>query len=370
MLINQILLGLFCLAALIQVYFLLNYFRLTAWFKPATVPSAQVIPVSVIISARNEEQNLQRYLDSVLQQDYPDYEVVVVNDCSYDLSSDILKGFKARYDHLKVVELEEDDRYKHGKKFALTLGIKAAKNEHLLFTDADCEPVSRNWIRTMQSHFLPGKAIVLGYSPYVRSAGVLNAFSRFETFYTAIQYFSFALANKAYMGVGRNLAYTKTLFFGNKGFASHMHLLSGDDDLFINEVATASNTEVCLNPESFVYSDSKNTWKSYFIQKMRHFSAGKVYKKTDKRSLSLIAGSGLLFYTLFITLLVLQESWQWVTGIFALRLVLTAIVFYPAMKRLHTKDLWWYHPVLDVMYYIMIPFLSLISLFRKQRKWK
>src|SRR5690606_19848156 len=185
---------------------------------------------SVIISARNESGNLQKNLYTILNQSYKNFEVIVVNDCSYDDSEDILKNIKSEFpDRLKIVNLLEDDRYRRGKMFALTMGIKAAQYEHLLFTDADCVPDSSQWINQMQSSFQQ-KEIVLGYSPYIRHKGLLNAIIRFETFYTALQYFSFALKGYTYMGVGRNLAYTKTLFFKHKGFASHMHILSGDDD--------------------------------------------------------------------------------------------------------------------------------------------
>src|SRR5581483_1786901 len=141
------------------------------------------------------------------------------------------------------------DRFKTGKKFALTMGIKASKNEYLLFTDADCRPASANWITRMAVNFNRSTEIVLGYSPYQSAGGLLNSFIRFETIRTAINYLSAALAGNPYMGIGRNLAYTKTLFFKNKGFASHMHVMSGDDDLFVNENATAGNTTIEIHPE-------------------------------------------------------------------------------------------------------------------------
>ena len=269
----DILTGLLSLLFIIQIYYYLRYFTGISFRKINDFTSQQKLPVSVIIAARNESNNLQEFLDSVLNQDYPNYEVIVINDCSYDNSSDVLKGFTARYKHLKVVELEEDDKYKHAKKFALTIGIKAASHEHLLFTDADCSPVSKNWINLMQSGFTEGKEIVIAHSPYIKTKGFLNMFERFESFFTAFQYFSFALKNKTYMGVGRNLAYTKSLFFKGKGFASHMHIIGGDDDLFVQQNATAKNVSVVLNPEAFVLTTPKNSWGDYLRQKIRHFNA-------------------------------------------------------------------------------------------------
>lgn len=324
----------------------------------------------MIIAARNEADNLQEFLESILTQDYPEYEVVVINDCSYDQSSDILKGYQARYTHLKVVELEEDDKYKHGKKFALTLGYKAAKYEHLLLTDADCKAVSKNWISLMQEGFTEGKEIVIGHSPYIKTKGFLNAFSRFETFYTAFQYISFALRNNTYMGVGRNLAYTKTLFFRNKGFASHMHILSGDDDLFVNQNATKSNVSVCIDPDSFIYTPAKNRWLDYFLQKLRHLPDAKEYKKQHKISLTTIAASALLFYITLVIAFALQLPLAITLGFLLARMVLSGVFYFPAMKRLGVKDLFVFYGILELLYFLIIPFWALISFIIKPKKWK
>jgi biofilm PGA synthesis N-glycosyltransferase PgaC len=224
--IQEALFVLFQLCFIIQLYYLVgNHTKLYAYTPSQALPEVS-IPISVIISARNEAKNLAANLPYILQQNYPDYEVVVVNDCSYDSSDVVLEDIQREFPHLKIVTITEHDRYKTGKKFALTLGIKAAKNEHLLFTDADCKPATLHWITRMAANFGGQTQLVLGYSPYFRGRNFLNAFVRFETVKTAINYLSAALRGDAYMGIGRNLAYTKTLFFGSKGFASHMHILS------------------------------------------------------------------------------------------------------------------------------------------------
>lgn len=332
--------------------------------------NSKKLPISVIIAARNESNNLQEFLDSVLTQDYPNYEVIVINDCSYDNSSDVLKGFTARYKHLKVVELEEDDKYKHGKKFALTIGIKAAINEHLLFTDADCMPVSKHWIEHMQAGFTEGKEIVLGHSPYIKGKGFLNAFSRFETFFTALQYLAFAIRKNPYMGVGRNMAYTKSLFFKGKGFAAHMHILSGDDDLFVQQNATKTNTQVCLHPDSFVLSPAKATWGEYLRQKFRHFSAGKEYKKSHKFSLSMISSTALLFYITLIIGFVFQLPFEFTFGFLGARIVLLGVFYFNAMRHLGIKDIFPFYLIFDFLYFLIIPIWAVLALFTKQKRWK
>lgn len=369
MILYYILLGIFVGAILVQLYFLLVYFRTFAFLKESTDIVSAERPISVIISARNERENLAKNLPFILSQEYSNYEVVVVNDCSYDGSSDLLKELKQKYGHLKVVEIVEDDRFKHGKKFALTLGIKASQHPYLLFTDADCIPESTQWIELMQQAFSE-KELVLGYSPYKKYKGLLNAFIRFETFLTAIQYFSFALKQRAYMGVGRNLAYTKELFFKNKGFASHMHLLSGDDDLFVNHVATEINVAICLNPKSFVETEPKMSFNEYFTQKRRHLSTGRYYKREHILLLGLIGFSGILFYISFILLLFINFNTKFVLTLFAVKLIVQGIIYYPAMKKLKVSDLWWYYPFIDFFYFLIIPLWSITSILRKQRRWK
>lgn len=355
----------------VQIYYLTVVYSHLSKFKVSDNENdSSARPISVIICARNEEKNLEANLPLILKQDYPDFEVVVVNDCSVDDSHMILRGFSSIYPHLKVVTLNEHERFKHGKKFALTLGIKAAKNEHLLFTDADCVPASTKWIQKMQSHFVGGKEIILGFSPYLKAGGLLNRIIRFETFITAITYFSYALIGKAYMGVGRNMAYTKSLFFRGKGFASHMHILSGDDDLFVNQNASAVNVAIELHPDSHVLSTPKSSFSSYFTQKIRHFGAGKAYKAEHKRMLYLLNASAMLFYVALIVLITLKAQWWMLLAFYSLRLLIQSLVFYPVLKKFDYKDLIWWIPLLDLIFNFYILVLSIISLFRKKVKWK
>ena len=368
--IQEALFILFQFCFIIQLYFLVNnQSKLTSYTPPDTLPAVR-IPISVIISARNEAQNLSENLPSILQQNYPDFEVVVVNDCSYDTSDIILEELKETYPVLKVVTITEHDRFKTGKKFALTLGIKASKNEHLLFTDADCLPASDDWITRMAANFTGETQIVLGYSPYKKTGNFLSPFIRFETIKTGINYLSAALYGDPYMGIGRNLGYTKSLFFGAKGFAAHMHVLSGDDDLFVNQNATADNTAIEIHPDAFIYSDAKTTFGGWYRQKKRHFGAGKIYKSRHRRMLSLDAVSGFLFYILLTLCLIFNFEPLLALGLFMFRLIFQLIIYNKLFKRLNGKDLLWYLPVFDMVYYIYLNIFGLTGALIKTTKWK
>ncbi len=361
---------LFLLSFFIQLYYLLGrYYHLTK-YDAQSGGNENLFPVSVIISARNEAKNLISYLPSILTQDHPDYEVVVINDCSYDGSEILLMDMQKNYPHLKVVTITEHDRFKTGKKFALTLGIKAAAHEHMLFTDADCKPASNQWIRLMSRNFNDQTEIVLGYSPYIRTGGLLNTFTRFETLKTAVNYLSAALKGDAYMGIGRNLAYTKTLFFRSKGFASHMHILAGDDDLFVNANATANNVRIEISKDAFTCSQAKTNIASWYRQKKRHMGVGKYYHNRHRKMLSIDAVSGFVFYITLILALVFNIYPVIASGIFILRLGMQLLVYTRIFKKLNANDLLFYLPVLDIFYYFYLNVFGLIGTFVKTTQWK
>lgn len=327
------------------------------------------VPVSVIIVARNEKANLQTYLESVLNQEYSDYEVIVVNNGSWDASQELLEDLEEQYPKLRVLKILEQDKYPKGKKFGLTLGIKAARNEWLLLTDSDCKPLSSNWIKTMQKHFGGANEIVLGYSPYFPSNSLLNLFIRFETFQTALLYLSFALRKQPYMGVGRNLAYKKSLFFSVKGFAAHNHILSGDDDLFVNQTANTENVTICVNPEAFVGSKPKTTFADWLKQKKRHWSTGKYYKGKDKIKLGLFNSANQFFYLFLIAACFFSPVYWWPIVLIGIRYALLYACVSGAAIKLREKSLLYFLPFLDFFYFLYYFRAAAFALFnfRKQR---
>lgn len=360
----------FQICFLIQLYFTIVIHRKLSTYKSVEPIENNHTPVSVIICARNELENLKKNLSLFLEQDHPDFEVVVVNDCSNDGTDWYLKDLSEIHKNLKVVTLSDHPRFKHGKKFAVTLGIKASKNENMIFSDADCRPASTRWLTLMQNQFDNRTEIVLGYSPYDSAPGFLNKIIRFETFATALNYISFALDGMPYMGVGRNLAYKKSLFFKGKGFASHMHIMSGDDDLFVNQNATASNTALEIHPDAQVWSEPKKTFGGYFNQKLRHQGAGRAYRSNHQKILSLQAGSGVLFYIFLIALIAIQAQWWLILSFYLIRLAVQLFVYLPCFRKLSYQDLIWWLPVLDFIYYFYIMVLSFVSLFKKRLEWK
>jgi glycosyltransferase involved in cell wall biosynthesis len=328
-------------------------------------------PVSVLICSKNEAENLKKLLPRFQNQTYKDFQLVLINDCSTDETIDIIKDFKENsLLNIKIVDIKPVEHFWGNKKYALTLGIKAAAHEHLLFTDADCTPISENWIETMVSNFTNKKQIVLGYSAYEKvKNSFLNKIIRFETLITAIQYFSYAKIGVPYMGVGRNLAYTKSLFFKVNGFINHMNIKSGDDDLFINSVATSKNTAICLSKDGFTQSVSKKSFKKWFQQKRRHVSTAKHYKSLHKFLLGLFYISQIGFWILAIFLLIFQYNWQLTAGLIAFRFLVLYVTLAVLAKKLNEKDLVVFFPVFEV-FLILSQFIIFIkNLISKPTHW-
>lgn len=367
---DLVLLGFFTFSVLIQLIYYWTIFGKLAFYKIPEDKSSEQPPVSVVIAARNEYYNLVKNLPVVLDQDYPNFEVIVVNHTSTDQSALLLKEFQNKYANLKVVSIEKDLNFFRGKKFPLSIGIKSAANDILLLTDADCKPLTKNWIASMLENYSSDTEIVLGYGPYTQQKSLLNMFIRYDTFMVAMQYFSFSLAGNTYMGVGRNLSYRRSMFFRNKGFTSHYHIASGDDDLFINQVANKQNARIALQKDSFSYSKPMTTFAAWFQQKQRHLTTGKNYKFKFKFLLGTFSFTQLMFYFTGFILLVLNVFPWFLLGALLIRLFTQSIVNKKILDKLQEKHLYVFSLIGEVFYMLFIPLLALTTVFRKTIKWK
>lgn len=363
------LLGGFLFLTLINLLYFLAFFKFAA--AQNKKPAGNSLPVSVIICAKNEAENLLNFLPAILEQDHPDFEIIVINDASLDGTLEVIEKFQQIDGRINIVNVQNNEAFWANKKYALTLGIKKAKNPYLLFTDADCAPQSKNWISGMTGNFNDQKSIVLGYGGYFKNKNsLLNKLIRFETLLTAIQYFSYAEWGAAYMGVGRNLAYTSREFYNQKGFASHLHLRSGDDDLFVNEAATPYNTAVCFNAEAITRSVPKKSFKDWIWQKRRHVSVAGEYKKRDRILLGFFYSARLLFWLLFPALLIAGIFPEVVFSAFLLLILVEFTVYYKAAKKLGETDVVWFFPFLEVFLIFTQFGIFLANIFSKPRHWK
>lgn len=358
-----ILLSAFAVFFAYQLYFYFHYLRAVLRLKKQTAKNrinfeVQKFPVSVIICAKDELDNLREYLPYVLNQDYPEYEVIVVNDGSGEETEMLLNNFRKDYPHLRTTFVPAGATNLSTKKLALTLGIKAAKNDWLLFTDADCMPEDKTWISRMARNFNPGVEFVLGYGAYMKKKGFVNRLITYDTLFIALQYMGFALTGKPYMGVGRNMAYRKDVFFRNKGFASNLNLRSGDDDLMVNRAANGFNTKIEVAPDSITWSEPNKRFRDWYYQKERHLSVASFYKAQSRFRLSLEPVTRGLFYVCFLLAMVFGSLITMiVAGVLLLaRLVVQMVVINRSSKHFDGRKYIFMLPVFDII-------LPLITLF-------
>lgn len=350
--------GFFCGIIAIQLFYYLYFFLRLANYNTPDRENTVEHAVSVVICARDEAHNLVKNLPGILVQKYKStHEVVLVNDNSTDESKYVIDEFKRSFKNLNMIELTQEALMISGKKFPLSMGIKSAKYEIVLLTDADCVPASENWIQKMQGTYNDDIEIVLGYGAYHKQPGILNKLIRFETFHTAIQYLSYALAGKPYMGVGRNLSYKKNVFFRNKGFSSINQIPSGDDDLFINQVANSTNTAIIIDPETHTLSQSKQSWGEWMSQKYRHYTTSKYYKPIHKFLLGLYSFTLFFLYPMLI-ISMLFFNWWIALSFFGVRFAVQAYVYFKTMKQLNESDLFPWFLLLDIWMFFYFIFTA------------
>lgn len=367
--VELVLIGALVLVTIYEIYFYLRYLWLRRPGKPATEDCP---PVTVIVCAKNEAYLLRDYLQALVEQDYPEYEVIVVNDGSEDDTPTVLGEYTKRYSHFRSTFVPIGARVCSSKKLALSLAIKSARYEHLLLTDADCRPESNQWIRQIMSGFGEGKQLVLGFGAYFTEHKGINRLIQYDTLFNGLQFLGMARAGKAYMGVGRNLAYLKSTFLQSGGFTGLINECAGDDDLVVNRVATNSNTAIVTTPNSITWSEPKGTWQEWLHQKRRHLSVSRLYTHRSKLRIGMEPVMRAAFYTLIIALVAISKSWQvWVIAgaAWTIRWLIQTLVLNISAGRLGVakvgiRGIW-----LDIVLPVITLYILVTKHFHTQNKW-
>ena len=384
--VDYVLLGFLAAFFLAQVYFYARYMaaplrkmRRSRKAKDAS-PTADEMPgVSVILCAHNEAENLSQFLQALLTQDYPTYEVIVVDDGSQDETRNVIEGYLCRDKRLHLTFVPYGARVRSTKKLALTLAAKAAQYEYLLLTDADCVPESKDWIREMMKGFEEAqgnkgqktKDIVLGFGAYFEEKGFVNRLVRFDTLFNGLHYMGAALCRHPYMGVGRNLAYRKSLFFESGGFTHLMGTKAGDDDLFVNHVATRKNTTAVVSRESITWSLAKTSLREWWQQKRRHLSVSPKYRLGTKIRLTLEPLTRGLFYAMAIVVAAYYKVSVFslaAAGLFLVRWIMQTAILNTSARKMGLKGF----SMLSILWFdITLPLVNLWMLVvpKKQSKW-
>lgn len=359
--------GVFIFCLLVQLYISLFVHLRLAFVPVEDVPDGPLKPLSVIVYSRNALEELKNHLQKIIEQDYPDFEVIVVDDRSWDGTADFLSEYVKKAARVKVVTIREGEKFIAGKKFAVTMGIKAASNDWLVLTEAGCFPASRNWLRGMRQPADPEVEIILGYSPCQKQKGLLNVLFRFELFLRGVNYLSFAWKGMPYMGVGRNLAYKKSLFFEGKGFAAHMHIPTGDDDLFVNKHAHQQNTEIRIHPDTHVWGQASFSIIDYIRYRRSQNQTVKLYHRRHRNLLVLQSITHFLYYLLGIALVCFPETRYVTLSILVFYAVLRGFIYAKLFNRLGYPGLKWWMPVLDWIWILFLTLTAFVSIFVKEK---
>ncbi|EAS18692.1 putative glycosyl transferase [Flavobacteria bacterium BBFL7] len=354
---------------LINIIYYFYLARIGFYKLSENIPSQDA--VSVIVCSKNEQENLKTLVPLLLEQNHPNFEIILINDASIDDTLELIENFQELDSRIKKVNVINNESFWGNKKYALTLGIKKAVNNKLIFIDADCVPASKDWLQYMADGFVNHKSIVLGYGGYYKKKySILNALIRYETGMTAIQYMSYALHGNPYMGVGRNLAYTAKQFYDVSGFIDHMNVLGGDDDLFVNQAATKKNTAVVVNPNSFTISKPKDSWATWWTQKRRHINTASHYKFKHKFFLGLYFVSQIGFYLAAIAGFVFGINWMYILGLVLLRYLVMWITVGKGLSRFRESDIIPFIPILDFLLVFTQLGLFLTNLGNQPKRWK
>ncbi|MDR2408404.1 MAG: glycosyltransferase [Bacteroidales bacterium] len=331
--------------------------------------------VSVVICVKNDCSYLEQFLPFILTQDYPDYEVIIVNDNSNDDTEHILREMQQSHKHLHVISIATQTQKENDNKLALAVGIRSAKNDLILMTNANCQPRSSSWIRELAACSTDKKTIVLGYRTYNHRKGLLNILVRFDGLYTALQYFSFTLTAFPYMGTKSNMLYSKEMFLQNNDYLLAYKMDAGENDLFISKMMNKHNTTISYSyPSQVIAAFHYQSFFDWINRKKKHVRAMKYAKQTSKFFLHLYWYTGLLFYILLVVTLLLSANVVWgigfLLGVYFIRLFSQWLIFAKACNKLNEKQLIKYIPLMDIFFMFLIPLINVLTSFQKQSKWK
>ncbi|MDR1725658.1 MAG: glycosyltransferase [Bacteroidales bacterium] len=339
--------------------------------KDIAQDSASFPPISVVIVTRDEQENLKEKLPVILEQQYPNFEVVIVNNASNDETEFMLKVFQKLYSNLKIVNLYEKTPNKfQGKKYPLSLGIKSAKNDYILLTNANCIPNSYFWIMNMAKGIYKQKNIVLGFNLYEKKNTLLNRFIQYDSLNNAMNYEGMALLGHPYKATGDNLIISKKNFFDNGGFISIYNIASGDMELYVNRVAKKKNTSIILSAEAYIKTEAPQSFSAWIRQKKKKIRSAHYYHFWDKFIVAMPTWAMLFFYTILTFLFVVGFTWQWIVIGIIFKWIIQILLFYKGTKVLMKNKLYIFAPLFEIFFLIFNMLIGMNTLFSKKDRWE
>lgn len=311
---------------------------------------------SIILSVHDKAEELERNLPAVLEQNYAGrYEVIVVDESSTDCTNDVLTRLKARYDNLYSTFIPESSHYLSRRKLALTIGVKAAHYDWIIFTDSDCRPDSQDWLTAMSRYCTDaeGKDIVMGYTRYDSSATCYERFDRISTWFRQARK---AQKSTAFAYCGHNLAMRKSIFMSHNGFLANLKYLRGEYDFIVNEYSQQGNAAAVSEPSVRMTQDAptKKGWNNdhlFFIDTMKHLDRVVGYKLPHSFFTTLLHLNIILQVAAIAISTAMEYYIITICGVVALllTLLLRIIIARRAMKAIEEDIPAWKIPLMEIM---------------------
>lgn len=344
----------------------LGIFAGSVFAKP-TENQAKRIPISVIVYAKNNVQELRNLLPVLLNQNYHQFELVLVNNASTDDTLYLIKEYALMYPNIRLVDVVNNEAFWGNKKYAVTLGIKASKYEYLVFVDANKKIHSYNWLVQLTSHFTLNKTVVIGTSFYSRKKGFFNKFLRFDHTMQQMQSVAWSKSGAPYSLNLENMAVKKEEFYRVNGFINHMQKPLFMNEYLLNDVSTSKNTVLCEHPDAMTEvepvlkrSDFRQLKKQQ-LQLLKNIKAGASFR------IKLFNLTQFLFLIVTVCSFLTLEYWYVTLGLVMLRYALAWTLFAKTAKKYRYKDLIFLFPLFDLFYIFMQMQLFLGSLLTKSK---
>jgi glycosyltransferase involved in cell wall biosynthesis len=334
--------------------------------------STEALPseISIVVCSHNNYKGLEQLIPVLLRQDFPCFEVIIVNDRSTDATEKWLTAQNELDQRIVPIHISDTPTGWNAKKYALQQGIKKAQYSIVTLTDSDCIPASNKWLQHIAQTFTNANTnIYLGYSPYRKEHSILNKLIGTETLFTVFQYFSLAKIGMTYMGVGRNLAYRKSFIEKHIDEFPFQNHVGGDDDLLISRISKGNDAQIGINDESFVLSEPENTWQSWWQQKRRHLSAGQKYKFSTQCMLATYWLSNQLCWCSFFILCLYSTELTTIISLHAVILMLGIIILQRYFRIFQEGRLLLLFPFWDFLYIASSSIIGLSTFLNKNKKW-